>query len=599
MSKKASRRAFVSAGCALIGTAAIPRAFALDNRVDLILRNGKIATVDANNRFATTVVVKDGRIVAVGDASAAEGYQAARVVDLAGKTVLPGFCDNHVHPSPPKPLAPGEVNLQHAYTWAENEKLLKAALKGLPAGAWLRASAFRLYFTEAEPPTVWINPDISKIPNRYLLDKVAPNNPVIVRASQLVVANSLALKLAGITKDSPQPTAGDGKIEKDAHGEPTGVLWYSSGDAIEDFAPPLPPIPRLSARQEYLAFKDFFVHLRHLGITSCNDAAGSAEHLRLYQNLHQEFPGELPRITMQLGLQAQQLDTVEKSLEILEGVGFHTRGGNEWVKLGAIKMFLDGGYTFSRPWPINSVAHKHVPTYFGAWRSPPDYFYHVFKRAHALGWQIGVHSAGDESTRIVTDVFERVITENPRADHRHHIIHLEIGPPEDTYRKMKKLGLGVAMQPDFIYGLQPFFSLALDGQQLQRNNPGRTVLDHGLHLSYGSDERPYGPMYGIYAAVTRRGQDGKVYGPEEAVTLQEAIRAYTIDSAWHTFDEKTRGSIEVGKVADFAVLDQDIFTIDPLKIKSIKVLQTIIAGTIYDVPPGLPNYYHETQQPKA
>ncbi|MEJ1962305.1 MAG: amidohydrolase family protein [Gammaproteobacteria bacterium] len=255
MFKKASRRSFVSAGCAVLGVAVMPRAFALDNKVDLILKNGKIATVDANNSFATTVVVKDGRIVAVGDASVAEGYQAARVIDLAGKTVLPGLCDNHVHPSPPKPLAPGEVDLQHAYTWAENEKLLKAALKGLPAGAWLRASAFRLYFTEVEPPTVWISADISKIPTRYMLDKVAPNNPVIVRASQLVVANSLALKLAGITRNSPQPTAGDGKIEKDANGEPTGILWYASGDAIEDFAPPLPPIPRLSARQEYLRSK--------------------------------------------------------------------------------------------------------------------------------------------------------------------------------------------------------------------------------------------------------------------------------------------------------------------------------------------------------
>lgn len=594
-----SRRSFVSGSFALLGAAAIPRAFAFDDKVDLILKNGKIATIDANNTFATTVVVKSGRIVAVGDASVADGYKAERILDLAGKTVLPGLCDNHVHPSPPKPLHPSEVDLQHAYTWAENEQLLKAALKGLPPGAWLRGSAFRLYFTQAEPPTVWISADISKIPNRYMLDKIAPNNPVIVRASQLVVANSLALRLAGISRDSPQPAAGDGKIEKDASGEPTGVLWYSSGDAIEDFAPPLPPVPARSAREEFLGFKDFFVHLRHLGITSCNDAAGSTSHLRLYQNLHQEFPGELPRITMQLGLQATSRKVMEESLTILEGVGFHTRGGNEWVKLGAIKMFLDGGYTFSRPWALNSVAHKHVPTYFGAWRSPPEFFYPVFKRAHALGWQIGVHSAGDESTRIVTDVFERVITENPRPDHRHHIIHFELAPPEETYRKMKQLSLGVAMQPDFIYGLQPFFTLALDGERLQRNNPGRSVLDHGLHLSYGSDERPYGPMYGIYAAVTRRGVDGKVYGPEEAVTLQEALRAYTIDSAWHTFDEKTRGSIEPGKVADFAVLDRDIFTIDPLQIKDIRVLHTIIGGNVYDVPPGLPTYYHETQQPKA
>lgn len=569
--------------------------------MDLILRNGKIATVDSQNRMVSTVVVKDGRIVAVGDPGVAEGYEAARELDLGGRTVLPGFCDNHVHPGPPREMAgPAELDLVHAYTWAENEKLLKAAVSRLPPGAWLRASAFRLYFTGAEPPTVWINEDVNRIPTRWMLDKVAPRNPVIVRASQLVVANSMALRLAGITRDSPPPVAGDGKIEKDASGEPTGVLWYQAGDAIEEFAPPLPEGPQPSSRDEFLGYREFFVRMRHLGVTSLNIASANPGTLRLYQNLHQQFPGELPRMIVQPGLQAgRDFDTVKQNLAILEGYGWHTGAGNEWVKLGAIKMFLDGGYTFSRPWPINSVAHKYVETYKGAWRSEPDYFYFIFKRAHQLGWQLGVHSAGDEASRIIVDVLEKVITENPRSDHRHHLIHMEVGPPEETYRKMQRLGIGVAIQPNFTYGLQPFFTLALKGEQLARNNPNGSVLKHGLHLSFGSDERPYGPMYGIYAAVTRRGADGKVYGPEEAITLQQAIRAYTIDSAWNTFDESNRGSIEVGKLADFAVLSEDIFTIDPLKIKDLKVTQTIIGGKIYDVPPELPNYYHPRQMPKA
>jgi predicted amidohydrolase YtcJ len=176
---------------------------------------------------------------------------------------------------------------------------------------------------------------------------------------------------------------------------------------------------------------------------------------------------------------------------------------------------------------------------------------------------------------------------------------MEVGPPEATYQQMKRLGIGVAIQPNFTYGLQPFFTLALKGEQLQRNNPSRTVLNHGLTLSFGSDERPYGPMIGIYAAVTRRGPDDKVYGAEEAVTVEEAVRAYTIGSAWQTFDEKIKGTIEVGKLADFAVLAEDIFTIDPLKIKDLKVLQTIIGGKVYDNPPNIPNYFHQVQQPKS
>lgn len=232
-SKHLLRSAIVTA---LSATALAQQAFAA-TAVDLILKNGNIATMDARNSSATTVVVDDGRIVAVGDDNIAEDYSAEQTLDLKGRTTLPGFVDNHVHPRPARPLPPGEVDLRYAYTWADNERILKQALKGRPPGTWVRASAFRLHFADDAPATPWINEDISKIPDRHALDKIAPNNPVIVRASQLVVANSLALQLAGITRDSQDPPAGDGHIEKDGNGEPTGILWYAVGDAIEEFAP--------------------------------------------------------------------------------------------------------------------------------------------------------------------------------------------------------------------------------------------------------------------------------------------------------------------------------------------------------------------------
>ncbi|RZA28167.1 MAG: hypothetical protein EOP02_08235, partial [Proteobacteria bacterium] len=360
------------------------------------------------------------------------------------------------------------------------------------------------------------------------------------------------------------------------------------------FAPAPPPGDPVPARQQFLDLKDFFVNLRLQGVTSLNIAgARDPSLLKTYQDLQTEFHGQLPRMTVQPWINAgHSQEVVDENLKLLEGYGWHTGAGNEWLKLGAIKMGLDGGYTFSRPWPINEEAHKHVDTYYGGWRDDPDKFYQIFKRAHELGWQIGVHAAGDRAARIVTDVFAQILREDPRADHRHHLIHFEVTPTEDTFTRMKELGLGVAMQPNFTYGLQPFFSLALEGERLERNNPSRSVLDHGLHLSFGSDERPYGPMIGIYAAVTRRGYDGNVYGAEEAVTVDEAVRAYTIDSAWHTFDEKTRGSIEPGKVADFVVLTDDIYTIDPDQIIKVGIVQTIIAGNVFDVPEGTKNRYY-------
>jgi predicted amidohydrolase YtcJ len=336
-----------------------------------------------------------------------------------------------------------------------------------------------------------------------------------------------------------------------------------------------------SRAEEVKGYKKFFEDLVKLGITSVNVAGASPAMLRLYQALQNEFRGTLPRMTVQVsGNPGNTLETTQDNLMRLEGYGWRTGAGDEWIKLGAVKMNLDGGYTFSRPWPINREPHKHVPTYFGGWRQTPDHFYHMMKRAHELGWQLGVHVAGDGAAVVVVDLLERILTENPRADHRHHLIHVEVAPPEETFQKMKRLGIGVALQPNFTYTLQPFFSWALSGERLETNNPSRSILKHGLHLSYGADERPYGPLIGIFAQVTRRGVDGKVYGPQEAVTVQEAIRAYTVDSAWHTFDERKRGSLEVGKLADMVVLAEDILAVDPLRIKDIRVLQTIIGGTV-------------------
>lgn len=554
-------------------------------QVDLILTNGNIATIDKDNSFATTVVVHDGRIVAVGDAAIADAYEARDTIDLGGKTMLPGFVDNHVHPRPNIPLPEGVVDLRYVYTWEENEALLREAAEKLKPGEWLRATAFRLHFADDAPATPWFADDLSRVPNRRVLDELAPNNPAIVRVGQFVVANSLALKIGGITRNSKAPR--DGRIEKDAEGEPTGILWYSVGDALEAKAPPIMPGAEAywEAMQDISAFKRFFENLRDVGVTSANIAgAMPAAQLRMYQELQASNLGELPRMTIQPWLNAgDNKEVVEKSIATLEGFGFRTGVGNEWLKLGAIKMGLDGGYTFSRPWALNEESHRYVDTYHGAWRDDPEFFYPIMKRAHELGWQLGVHAAGDRAARMVTDAFERILAEHPRQDHRHHLIHFEIGPNVETYEKMRKLNLGVAMQPNFIYSLQPFFSLALEGDRLQNNNPGRSVLDSGLHLSYGSDERPYGPLVGIYAAVTRRGYDGQLYGEKEAVTVTEAVRAYTIDSAWHTFDENNRGSIEVGKLADFVVLSEDIFTIDPSDIKEVKVLKTIIGGRIFDI----------------
>lgn len=566
---------------------------------DVVYHNGRIVTVNADFDIAEAVAVHDGEFVAVGSDEEVRALSTSgtREVDLGGRTVLPGFVDNHIHPRPTDVTAsevdrlgyakPGGtppeavVDLRYAYTWEQAAERLRARAAEVAPGQWIRGQASRGFFTEEEPPNVFFRTDVSQIPDRHDVDEVVPDHPVVIRASQFVVANSRALELAGI--DGETRSAGNGHIERGPDGEPTGILWYDAGDRLEEMAPDPYPEPQRSGSERLEAYRRFYDNLVRTGITSVNIAGTDPSGLRLHQRLQEEHRGTLPRMTAQVWIDAgHSMEVTRAGLDRLEAYGWRTGAGDEWLKLGALKMGLDGGYTFSRPWAFNREPHRHVPGYYGEWRDAPRNSFHVMKWAHDHGWQIGVHVAGDSAAVVVVNQLETILQDNPREDHRHHLIHVEVPPPEETFRKMARHDIGVSLQPNFTYTLQPFMSLALEGERLQRNNPSRTILDHGLHMSYGADERPYGPLIGIYAQVTRRGVDGEVYGPEESVTVEEAIRAYTIDSAWHTFDEDVKGSIEVGKLADMVVLGEDILSVEPERIKEISVVRTIIAGeTVY------------------
>jgi len=205
-----------------------------------------------------------------------------------------------------------------------------------------------------------------------------------------------------------------------------------------------------------------------------------------------------------------------------------------------------------------------------------------------LGWQVGIHAIGDGAVKMVVDVLARVKDENPQPDIRDFMHHVSVMPPEETIAKMAKYNIAVASQPNFTYSLGPYnASPALTPARLETNNPQATLINRGIRLSYGSDGMPYGPLVGIYAAVTRKGIDGKVYGAQEKVSVREAVRLYTQAPAWLTYDEKTRGSLEVGKVGDIVVLGQDILAIDPERIMDIPIEMTVVGGkALYVRPKG-------------
>jgi len=265
-------------------------------------------------------------------------------------------------------------------------------------------------------------------------------------------------------------------------------------------------------------------------------------------------------------------------VETLQKFGHKTGDGNEHLRLGAIKVFVDGGFTGPAAYTIEP--YKNQGNYHGKLTRTPEEFYSIFKDAHRLGWQLGLHTIGDGAIKLAADTLARVIDENPRPDHRHYLNHFSMTPPEETYKKMAAHGIWIAQQPNFTYTLEGRYRDNLDDRRLQINNPVATPMKYGIFVGLSSDILPIGPLVGLYAATTRKGMSGAVYGIDEAITMPQAIAGYTRNGAFFTREETIKGSIEVGKLADMIVLSQDLLTIEPGKIMDTQVDLTVLGGRI-------------------
>jgi predicted amidohydrolase YtcJ len=241
-------------------------------------------------------------------------------------------------------------------------------------------------------------------------------------------------------------------------------------------------------------------------------------------------------------------------------------------------MTIDGGYTGPAAWTIEP--YRDRPDYFGVRSISAEDLYVLSKAAHEMGWQMGVHTIGNAAIEMTVDVWERMLNESPRADHRHYLNHFTVMPPAATMRKMADHNILIAQQPNFTYTLEGRYRANLVGERLQGNNAVRTPMDYGIFMAFGSDVLPIGPMVGLYAAVTRKGMDGLVYGKEERVSVAEAIVAYTRNGAYLTFEEDIKGTLEPGKLADLIVLSDDLLTIRPEEILDVQVDLTVVDGRI-------------------
>jgi hypothetical protein len=523
--------------------------------VDLLLHNGKVFTADELLSTFSAVAVRDGRIVALGWDGLADQYEADRTIDLGGKLLVPGFIDTHIHIS-------GDPERWVDLSGLENMSELKARVtrkaEQLGSGEWITGYG-------------WSEDELTeqRRPFRWDLDDAAPVNPVVLTRAggHSSVASSLALEAAGLTPDSETPPGGI--IEVDADGRMNGILREGAQGLARRLVPdPTPEELRVS-------FVENLRDLLSLGITGIIQAGVGGRGYADWEAVYAELSGELPRAAVQFRVPPNP----DRAIQMLNRFGRKTGDGNEWLRVGPMKFFVDGGYTGAAAWTLEP--YKGQPGYFGTGALIDEAgLYDISKAAHDLGWQMGFHTIGDAAIKMTVDVWSRIIEESPRVDHRHYLNHFTVRPPVATMQKMADHNIHIAQQPNFTYTLEGRYAEHLDGERYQTNNPLRSPMRHGVFVALGSDILPIGPMVGLYAAVTRKGMSGAAVGPGEALTMPEAIVGYTRLAAHLTFEEDSKGSLEVGKLADMVVLSQDLLTIDPDRTMDTEVELTILGGNV-------------------
>jgi hypothetical protein len=527
---------------------------------DLVLFNGNVVTVDPSFSIRQCVVVKDGKVVATGTNELRNRYNAARTIDLRGRTVLPGFFDTHIHLGG---HSPRYIDFTETFSLKEMKDQVAAKAKELGPKEWITGANWDEYhFT-----------DEKRKPLRADLDEAAPDNPVaLTRAGgHSIVGNSKALELADINKATPDPARGI--IEKLPTGEPNGVI-RERNDLYTRLVPPDKPA---DVRDSF--FEDVHKQLR-LGITSVIQAGSGVDPSRTgsyaeWELLYRTHGTDLPRASVQIQFPGEAKEAEQR----LKDFGKKTGDGNERIRVGSIgEMTVDGGFTGPTAWSL--VDYKGQPGFRGRGFFTPEQIHANIEVGHKLGFQFGIHAIGDAAIAMTVDALDKVLTDYPRNDHRHYLCHFTVLPPEHTLDLMVKDKILIAQQPNFTYNLEERYVDALEGRRLATNNALMTPIRRGIFMAFGSDNLPIGPLVGLYAAVTRKGESGKVYGPEEAVSMKDAITMYTKAGAFLTREEKIKGTLEPGMLADMVVLPGNPLTIAPEKLLSMKVDMTIVGGKV-------------------
>ncbi len=526
---------------------------------DLIITHANIWTVDPAKPTAQALAILRDRIVAVGSDAEVNAWRGpqTQLIDAGGKLLLPGFNDSHVH------FVTGgaqldNVQLNDASSALEFAHRIAERAKTTPQGSWILGGDW--------DETKW---SPAELPTRQLIDPVTGDTPVFVSRydGHMGLANSAALKAAGITAQTPDPPGG--AIVRDPQGNPTGALKDAAQDMLYKAMPPLSHDERLHAAKRALA------HAASLGVTSVQHMSADYEDIAVYGELQER--GELTtRIYVAPSI---------VGFEALAKVGVRRAFGAPFLRIGAVKGFADGSLGsrtayFFEPF-TDTPANRGL---LSSEMQPPAAMRERILKADAAGLQLCIHAIGDQAISMVLDFYADVVHEHGKADRRYRIEHAQHMAAKD-FDRFAQLGVVASMQPYHAIDDGRWAEGRIGHDRASRTYAFRTFLDHGVRLAFGTDwdVAPLNPMLGIYAAVTRATLDGKNpkgWFPEQKLTVAETVEAYTMGSAYAEFQEKEKGSITPGKLADLVVLSDDLFHIDPVKIREVKVLKTFVGGKV-------------------
>ena len=568
---------------------------------DLILRNGLIYTVDSTNTMTEAVAIREGKIVFVGSNNDVKRYKGkqTRIIDLKGQFVLPGFSDNHVHFASAAAFL--EFNIMRAATQQEFVARVKDAVARLPKGEWILGGYWGAY-DQAAASGAGASRREGFSPDVRAIEAITKDHPMLIRKfdDSEFAANSVALAAVGINPADPKTPARRAAVEAKRQGtEPAGsnaegieFLRDASGrfnghmrgrGVMPLFASVSPKT--FSHERRIQQTKNALAEIRRYGVTNISDMSDD-EQLDIYREMQK---------TNELTVRVHFRPGLDRWQEFADS-GIKVGSGDEWIRLGALKGHIDGimGTSTAR----FLAPYSNDPANRGKWRplmldekgnfAEGKFLQYMLDADHA-GLQLSVHAIGDEANNVLLNYLEELNRQNGVRDRRFRLVHAQVIAPGD-FKRLGKLGVVAEVQPFHLSDDMRWMEERIGHERSKGAYAFKSIKESGAVLCFGTDwpgtsasEYPINPLLGLYAAVTRQTLTGEPAGgwfPEQRLSMEDAIRAYTYNTAYANFEEKIKGSIEVHKVADLVVLSTNLLRASPREILDAKVVYTIVAGKI-------------------